>query len=106
VPVQSVSGTRRLTMAQVPAVLPVRLPASRPVPAWLGGELVTHEMKSAVLSGASRAFVTGSVTPSPDRRSRGRRAQGLRRRPLPYPWRSIPWSLRSRGSALPGQVVG
>ena len=40
-PVQSVSAARRLTMAEVPSVLPIRLPASPRVPVWLGGEPVT-----------------------------------------------------------------
>lgn len=39
-PVQFVGAARRLTMADVPEVWPVVLAASRPVPAWLGGEPV------------------------------------------------------------------
>jgi predicted transposase YbfD/YdcC len=38
VPVESVIAAGRLTMVEVPAVLPVRLPACSPVPVWLGGE--------------------------------------------------------------------
>src|SRR5215475_13897908 len=43
-------------MVEVPAVLPVRLPASPPIPQWLGGEPVTlpEQMPSGLPERAAR----------------------------------------------------
>jgi predicted transposase YbfD/YdcC len=72
VPVQSVSVACRLTMAEVPAVLPVRLPASPPVPAWLGGEPVTlpEHMPSGLPPRAVQQLAA-VLADQPSERSRG-----------------------------------
>lgn len=58
-PVQSVIA-RRWTMAEVPEVLPVVVPASRPVPAWLGGEpLVLPEQMPSGLPPAAAGQLAG-----------------------------------------------
>jgi predicted transposase YbfD/YdcC len=66
---QSVSTVRRrLTMAEVPEVLPVVVPVSRPVPALLGGELVVlpEHMPSGLPPDAARRLAAMLADQQPE----------------------------------------
>jgi predicted transposase YbfD/YdcC len=69
VPVQSViTARRRLTMAGVPEVLPVMLPASRPVLEWLGGQPVVlpEHMPSGLPQDAARQLAAMLADQQPE----------------------------------------